>query len=114
MVNNKAEAELKKAKAQKIKAKPQRILAKAKTKKPQTLKLSESVIAKDILKEARVLKISNETAEKYVKIVSEKVTRWAEKRATVTRLDINRQIAKEIKKYNKDLAFIYENRGKII
>jgi len=114
MASNKAEAELKKAKAQKIKAKPQRILAKAKTKKPQTLKLSESVIAKDILKEARVLKISNETAEKYVKIVSEKVTRWAEKRATVTRLDINRQIAKEIKKYNKDLAFIYEYRGKII
>lgn len=114
MANNKAEAELKKAKSQKIKAKPQRILARAQKKKPQPLKLSNSAIAKDILKEAKVLKISNETAEKYVKIVSEKVTTWAKKRATVTRLDINRQIAKEIKKYNKDLAFIYENKGKII
>lgn len=114
MVSSKAEAELKKAKAKKIKAKPQRILAKAKRKKPQALKLSKSIITKDILKEAKVLKISNETAEKYVKIVSEKVTNWAEKRATVTKSDINRQIAKEIKKYNKDLAFIYENRGKII
>ena len=111
---SKAEAELKKAKAKKIKAEPKKILAKAKKRKPQAVKFSEKTLLKDILKEAKVLKISNETAGKYAKIVSGRVASWVDKRATVTQPDINRQVAKEIKKYNKDLAFIYENKGKII
>ena len=110
----KAEAELKKAKAKKIKAEPKKILAKAKKRKPQAVKFSEKALLKDILKEAKVLKISDETAGKYAKIVSGRVAGWASKRATVTQPDINSQVAKEIKKYNKDLAFIYENKGKII
>lgn len=111
---SKAEAELKKAKAKKIKAEPKKILAKAKKRKPQAVKFSEKALLKDILKEAKVLKISNETAGKYAKIVSGRVASWVDKRTTVTQPDINRQVAKEIKKYNKDLAFIYENKGKII
>ncbi|MBQ3352591.1 hypothetical protein IJG91_02980 [Candidatus Saccharibacteria bacterium] len=110
----KAEAELKKAKAKKIKAEPKKILAKTKRRKPQAVKFSEEALKRDILKEAKVLKISNETAGKYAKIVSGRVAAWVSKRATVTQPDIDVQVAKEIKKYNKDLAFIYENKGKII
>ena len=56
---SKAEAELKKAKAKKIKAEPKKILAKAKKRKPQAVKFSEKALLRDILKEAKVLKISS-------------------------------------------------------
>ena len=75
---------------------------------------SKTLIVKDIMLEAKVLGISVGAAEQYAKKVSEKVVKWAERREAVTEDDINMEIAKEINKYNKDLSFVYKNRGKII
>ena len=46
--------------------------------------------------------------------VAEKVIGWARKRNTITEADLYRQLAKESKKYNSDLAYVYENHDKII
>lgn len=115
----KAEAELKKAKAVSVKAKalygkPRAVSRKAEATSRKAKAFSKDALEKELLKEARALKISKEESGKYVKKVAEKVTKWVEKRAGVTKADINRVVAKEVEKYNKDLAFIYKNRGKII
>ncbi len=68
----------------------------------------------DLMKEAKVLGIAESTAETIVKQVVDKVAVWTEKRAAITIDDLNRQIAKEVKKFNADLAYVYQNRGKII
>ena len=71
-------------------------------------------LEKDILKEARTIKMPVGEAKGFSKKVAEKVAKWAEKRSAVTTSDINMKIADELKKYSGDLAFIYRNKGKII
>ena len=100
MVRKKAKAKSKKALAGSIKAKE--------------LSFSKAVVVRDIMFEAKVLGISVGAAEKFADKVSDKVTKWAEQRQSITEDDINMQIAKEVNKYSKDLAFVYKNRGKII
>lgn len=100
MVRKKAQTETKKALAGSNKAK--------------TLSFSKAVVARDIMFEAKALGVFSGAAKEYAEKVSEKVARWAERREKITEDDINTQIAKEIAKYNRDLAFIYKNRGKII
>ncbi|MBR5621351.1 hypothetical protein IKW75_02630 [Candidatus Saccharibacteria bacterium] len=89
------------------KAKAQREKAKAET-------FSKELVVKDLLRQARALNIPAASAESYINAVAEKVDAWVKARGRVTESDINAIVAKEIKKYNEDLSFIYENRGKII
>lgn len=100
------------AQATKDLAKVERIKAKAKLKK--ALKFSERALAKELVKEAKAVGASAKVAEKYAPKVAKKVASWVNARAEVTQEDINRVVAKEVEKYNKDLAFAYKNRGKII
>ena len=86
----------------------------AESSKTQAETFSKELVVKDIMKQARALNISQAAVEKYVDRVAEKVNGWVAARGKVTEDDINSIIAKEIKKYNRDIAFIYENRGKII
>lgn len=84
---------------------------------PQSVKaktFSIEDLKKDILHEAKLLKISETVAQMIAGRVAEKVEKWIEKRAAVTNDDLNRQLAKELQKYNADLAYVYQNRGKII
>lgn len=78
------------------------------------MKFSKTYVVKDIMLEAKVLGISAGSAKVFAEKVAEKVAKWAERRESVTEDDINTQIAKEINRYSKDLAFVYRNRGKII
>ncbi len=71
-------------------------------------------LRKDILREAKILNISEPVAKTVAERVAGQLEKWTEKRAAVTEEDLNRQIAKELKKYNTDLAYVYQNRGKII
>lgn len=71
-------------------------------------------LKKDILGEAKKLKVPETVAQTMADRTIEKVGKWIEKRAAVTSDDLNRQIAKELQKYNADLAYVYQNRGKII
>lgn len=96
----------------KAKASSQKALAGSR--KAKALKFSKEVVVRDVMFEAKALNISVGAAEDFAEKVSEKVVKWAEHRASITEDDINAQIAKEINKYSKDLAFVYKNRGKII
>lgn len=75
---------------------------------------SSEELRKDLLSEARALRIHVGFAE----IISDKCVQAVEKylktHPVVTKSDIERIIYNELKKYHKDLAYIYHNRDKII
>ena len=83
---------------------------------PQTecIEFSASDLRDDILHEAKVLKISENVAKTIAEKAAGEVEKWVQKRSAVTVEDLNRQIAKELKKYNADLAYVYQIRDKII
>jgi hypothetical protein len=61
-----------------------------------------------------VLGIHPGTAEIIADKVTEKVILWSKKRSMITEDDLNQKLAKEIKKFNEDLAYLFESKGKII
>lgn len=77
-------------------------------------KLSKKKIHEDIKREAKVLGMHSGAAEIIADKVTEKVLDWGKKRSTITEADLNAKLAKEIKKYNEDLAYLFESREKII
>ncbi len=82
--------------------------------KRQTTRFSEISIRKDILREAKMLNLSNAVAEVYAEKTAQKVAAWAEKRSVITREDLARVTARELAKYSPDLVYVYKNRDKII
>lgn len=91
-----------------------RIMIKRKPKVPTTFSFDEEKLKAEILAEAKRLHIAESTAEMMADKVVANVAKWVTKRATVTMDDINRRVALEMAKYNADLAYVYQNRGKII
>ena len=77
-------------------------------------KFSEKKLVEEILREARVLNLHMGAAEVFATKTTAKVKKWAEKRAAFTQDDLDRVTALELEKYNKDLAYVYKNRNKII
>lgn len=75
---------------------------------------SAESLKKEILKETRLLKISDTVAETIAERVTAQVEKWISRRTAVTVDDLNQQIAKELEKYDADLSYVYRNRGKII
>ncbi|MBQ2659859.1 hypothetical protein IJF86_00285 [Candidatus Saccharibacteria bacterium] len=84
------------------------------TKNSTLEKISLKTIEKDILAEARVLGIHTGFAAIIADKTLKKVEAYLSSHPVVTEVDLNRIIATELKKYNKDLAYIYHNRDKII
>lgn len=77
-------------------------------------KFSQKRLKDDIMREAKVLGMHMGTAELIAKKVVLKTKKWMDGRGTVTEDDLNRVVSRELSKYNKDLEFMYKNRGKII
>lgn len=77
-------------------------------------KISKKKIHEDIKREAKVLGLHTGTAEIIADKVTEKVVAWGKKRSKVTEEDLNDKLAKEIKKFNEDLAYLFESKDKII
>ena len=77
-------------------------------------KLSKKKVHEDIKREAKVIGMHAGTAEIIADKVTEKVINWSKKRAMITEEDLNMRLAKEIKKYNEDLAYLFESRDKVI
>ena len=86
------------------------------TKKNKTLELkfSEEQLVEDLKHEAKVLKLEQGAAELIATQVAKKIKQWITNMPTITQSDLDRQIMAEVKKYNKDLAFILGERNKII
>ena len=81
------------------------------TKKVQ---FSEIRLADDIKREARVLNIHPGAAELIAGEVTKKIEKWIMDKPTITQSDMDRKIITEVRKYNKDLAFILGERNKLI
>lgn len=77
-------------------------------------KLSKKKVHDSIKREAKVLGIHAGTAEIIADKVTEKVITWSKKRSMITEDDLNQKLAKEIKRFNEDLAYLFESKGKII
>ena len=77
-------------------------------------KFSQRRLQDDILREAKILGMHMGTAELIAKKVTSKTRKWMKDRGTITEDDLTRVVSRELSRYNKDLAFMYKNRGKII
>lgn len=82
--------------------------------KPKEEVFDEKKLREEIARSARALGLSKSTGDKIAEAIVEKVAAKMKKRAVATSDDLNRFIAAEAEKFNKDLAYVYKNRGKII
>ena len=78
------------------------------------LEFSEKQLILDLKKEAKVLNLDQGAAELIAKEVAKNVSQWVADKTTITQSDLDRKIITEVRKYNKDLAFILGERNKII
>ena len=71
-------------------------------------------IRKNILQQAKSLKIPSGWAEQIADRVVEITNKWIADKAIVTEDDLRKVIIKELDKLNADLAYAYRNHDKII
>ena len=74
----------------------------------------ETEIIKDLKIDARAVGIPEGAAESFIERTIKDAKKSLKNRSVITEKDLNRVILKELKKYNVDLAYVYENRDKII
>lgn len=84
------------------------------SKSSEKFTFNEKSLRDDLVKTAKIYGISKATAEPMARIIATKVSARLQKRSVITTDDLNRFIAAEAEKFNKDLAYDYKNRGKII
>ncbi|MBR1875300.1 hypothetical protein IJ798_02920 [Candidatus Saccharibacteria bacterium] len=77
-------------------------------------KLSKKKLHDEIIREAKVLNIHSGTSELIADKVVEKIMKWREGRSMITAEDLNEKLATELEKYNKDLAYLFKSKDKII
>lgn len=82
--------------------------------KVEKFTFDEKKLRLEIGRSAVALGISKTVAEKMAQEIAGKVAIRMKKRSVATVDDLNRFVAVEAEKFNKDLAYVYKNRGKII
>lgn len=78
------------------------------------LEFSEKQLINDLKREAKVLNLEQGAAELIATEVAKRIQLWMTDKPTITQSDLDRRIITEVRKYNKDLAFILGERNKII
>lgn len=63
---------------------------------------------------AHALGIPEGAAESFIDEALKSVQKSLQKKTTITKADLTRLIVKELKKYHKDFAYVYQNYDKII
>ena len=74
----------------------------------------EKSIIKELKIDAHALGIPTGAAETFINKTLEQTKKALKSKNTITKKDLERTITKELKKYHKDLAYVYENRDRII
>lgn len=64
--------------------------------------------------DARALGIPSGSAEVFIDRALNAATKKLQDRAIITENDIKTAITKELRKYHKDFAYVYQNRDKIV
>lgn len=75
---------------------------------------TEKSLIKDLKLHARALGITDGAAEDFINATIKTVKKNLQKKTAVTSNDLTRIVKKELKKYNKDLAYVYEAQNLII
>ena len=84
-----------------------------KTKTP-SYNFSTEEIKRDLLRETRALRIHSGYADIIIEKVLKELDEYKSAHPVVTEKDVETLVYRELKKYHKDLAYIYHNRDKII
>ncbi len=82
--------------------------------KAEIFTFSEKELIRDLKLEAKAVGIPQGAAEDFVAKTIAAVSAKIAKRKVMTKIDMERIVAIELKKYNADLAYVYQNRDKII
>ena len=77
------------------------------------MKFSRKKLMKEIMREAKVLNLHMGAAEIMAGRVAANLAKKMEGRE-FTQHELDQKVARELKKYNPDLAYIYQHRGRII
>ena len=75
---------------------------------------SEEKLEKDLKLEAKALGIPSGAAEDFAKAVILATKKKLKSKKLIKKKDLERIVAGELKKYNADLAYVYQIRDKII
>lgn len=68
----------------------------------------------DLKLHARALDIPSGAADDFINETIKSVQKSLSKKSTITSADLTRLVVKNLKKYNADFAYVYENRDTII
>lgn len=74
----------------------------------------ERALKKDLLINAKALGIPSGSAKVFAEKITKNVSKALKNKKLITEDDLNRAVLKELYIYNIDLAYVYENRDKII
>ena len=74
----------------------------------------EKALIKTLKADARALDIPAGAAEAFINETLKNLKKTLKTKKIITEADLTRLISRELKKYNADLAYVYENRDKII
>lgn len=79
-----------------------------------TFTFDEKLLTSDLKTEARALGIPVGAANIFVEKAVSATRNKLKKKKIITKRDLERTVVAELKKYNADLAYVYQNRDKII
>lgn len=74
----------------------------------------EKSLAKTLKIDAKAVGIPVGAAEIFVDNTIKSVKKQLKSKSIITNKDLERMVTKELKKYNADLAYVYQNRDTII
>lgn len=78
------------------------------------MEFNEKVIIKTIKTDARALGLPPGSTDIFVQKTLESIKKSLKSKKLITEDDLNRLITRELKKYHTDLAYVYQNRDKIV
>ena len=75
---------------------------------------TEKALRKELKLQAKGLGLPDGSAELFIDETMKTVKKSLKGKSIITSADLDRIITRTLKKYNKDLAYVYENRDTII
>ena len=78
------------------------------------IEIDRTKLKKELLIDAKALGIPSGSAEIFVDRSINSAIKSLQPRKIITENDLKRAVTKELKKYHRDLAYVYEIRDKIV
>lgn len=75
---------------------------------------TEKDLRRELRVHAKALGIPSGAADSFIDETIKTVKKNLKKKTVITKADFERMVARELKKYNADFAYVYQNRDKII